>query len=124
MKLFRIINYGTVSTNLYWKDCTAGDQAMSNKCNSLQELVMMKSPGVFWTHSIIHWEALASKLPSLELNIVLSAVIDIVNYKKTILKIKDFCYSLRRYGKLNINDCCIIIHPDGFYAQHRVSKCI
>lgn len=86
-ELFKITNDSITKMNLQWKNCVAictdGAQAMSGKYNSLQALVKKESSEIIWTHCMIHREALASKSLSPGLNMILTVVIEVVNFIKT-----------------------------------------
>ncbi|KAE8277954.1 Zinc finger MYM-type protein 6 [Larimichthys crocea] len=56
---------------------------MAGKRNGLRALIKRAAPNAEWTHCVIHREALASKHLSPELNEVLTAVVDVVNFIKT-----------------------------------------
>ncbi|XP_060774414.1 zinc finger BED domain-containing protein 5-like [Neoarius graeffei] len=63
--------------------CSDGVQTMAGKRKGLQALIKRAAPDAQWTHCILHREALASRHLSPELNEVLTAVVDVVNFIKT-----------------------------------------
>lgn len=86
-ELFKIIDGYFKEHGLKWENCVGfcsdGAQTMAGKRKGLQALIRRAAPGAQWTHCIIHREALASRQLSPELNEVLTAVVDVVNFIKT-----------------------------------------
>ncbi|XP_049322931.1 zinc finger BED domain-containing protein 5-like [Astyanax mexicanus] len=86
-ELFKIMDSYFTEHELKWENCVGfcsdGAQTMAGKRKGLQALVKRAAPDAQWTHCIIHREALASRQLSPELNEVLTAVVDVVNFIKT-----------------------------------------
>ncbi|GFV59549.1 putative transposable element [Trichonephila clavipes] len=81
---------------------------------SIQALVKQKSPLCIWTHCMIHREALASKERSPGLNIVLTTVVNVVNYMKMRPIIKNLFWTLQRHGLSEANTQVYVetpLHP-------------
>ncbi|XP_070599912.1 protein FAM200C-like [Erythrolamprus reginae] len=62
--------------------CTDGASAVLGCLSGFQRLVMSESPNVIGTHSMIHWQTLATKTLPQELQEVMKRVISSVNFVK------------------------------------------
>ncbi|KAE8298233.1 Zinc finger MYM-type protein 6 [Larimichthys crocea] len=86
-ELFKLLDDYFTEHELNWGNCLGfcsdGAQTMAGKRNGLRALIKRAAPNAEWTHCVIHREALASKHLSPELNEVLTAVVDVVNFIKT-----------------------------------------
>ena len=85
-ELFAILNNFFKENNLQWKycvgSCTDGARAMSGRFGGLRTLVQGVAVNAKWTHCLIQSEALASQQLSGDLNGVVKAVVETVNFIK------------------------------------------